>query len=315
MHIARLFMLALAIVPAAAHAQPRTDNFAAIGKWIDGFTAATAEPTAATNSCVPVFQAILIKSRDAASARAASKEFRPCAEKIRAAYRLANEKLAAIEPLPAAVEQTASFDTRRFIDDQRKTMQAGDAYVGDLNSLVDAIASGNRPLADRLAVKVKQGAGVFVDANILQLKLHQNVARLDLVRSGLELRIIMLEAGKLLATGEGKSHPGKLSGLAIRADAATAASKSGWEADKARLTAIAGGQSNSQLDATISAIGPFADAAAQYGSQLSRALARAGAGPVLSRSDMLTLAAELARLEAVMVKAGHQYAIALQRIG
>ena len=315
MKIVRLFLLALTIFPAAAHAQPRTDDFAAIGKWIDGFTAATTEPTAAANSCVPVFQAILIKSRDAASARAASKEFRPCAEKIRAAYRLANEKLAAIEPLPAEVERIASFDTRRFIDDQRKTMQAGDAYVGDLNSLVDAIASGNRPLADRLAVKVKQGAGVFVDANILQLKLHQNVARLDLVRNGLELRIIMLEAGKLLATGDGQSHPSKFSSLARRANAATAAAKSGWEADKARLTAIAGGRSNSQLDATISAIGPFADAAALYGSQLSRALARAGARPVLSQPDMLTLAGELARLEAVMVKAGHQYAIALQRIG
>ena len=315
MHIARLFLLALAIVPAAANAQPRTDEFAAIGKWIDGFTAATAEPTAATNSCVPVFQAILIKSRDAASARAASKEFRPCAERIRAAYRSANVKLAAIEPLPAKVEQIVSFDTRRFIDDQRKMMQAGDAYVGDLNALVDAIASGNRPLADRLAVKVKQGAGVFVDANILQLKLHQNVADLALVRNGLELRIILLEAGKMLATGEAKSHPGKFSSLARRAEVATAAAKSGWEADKARLTAAAGGHSNSELDATISAIGPFADSATLYGDQLSRALARAGAGPVLSRPDMVALAAELTRLEAAMVKAGHQYGMALQRIG
>ncbi|HEY0627764.1 MAG TPA: hypothetical protein VGD23_00380, partial [Sphingomicrobium sp.] len=93
-------MLALAASPAAAQAQSGANDLAIVGKWVGGFTAATAEPTVAANACLPVFQSALATMHDAASARAASKEIRPCGEKIKTAYRLAEEKLAALEPLP-----------------------------------------------------------------------------------------------------------------------------------------------------------------------------------------------------------------------
>lgn len=320
--IARLLLAAalFAAAPAGAQTAGNGDSAVAqVGNWLARFAAASVEPSNAATICFPQISAAMSKLRDPASAQAAAREVGPCVGRIRDGYRKLETTLAKLEPLPASIEAASSFNSAKFIADQRGLAVKMVAYLDDIDRLIAAVAANDNAAARPLALKVRAGGALVVDSMILQARMQQSSSRLELARTMIELRIILAEAARLSNTGTptpgGLSIGSDLRALAVRATTATKALGPSWAHDQALLKKMTGGRSNSQLDGVVAAGGEMAARSGQIGTEIAAALEKASANQVLSINDLMALMGELNRYEAELIKTGQSFAATLQTIG
>lgn len=316
--LARLLLVPalLAAAPAGAQTAP-ADPLATVGSWVGKFAAISAEPTVAAAACGPQLGNAVGAARDAATARTAVTQIRPCLERIRGAYRRSAESLARFGPAPAEVQAVAPFDMDRLIEDQRRQFVAALGYMDNLEAFLATMVANDRAGAARLLPRVRSGGAALVDGTILQLRAYQGVARFGFTRNAIELRIVVAEATKLPMTGAasqtGFAIGGGLNALAPRARAAAAAARTSWERDKASLRALVGG--DAAMEKLIGPATPMVENIAGSGDQIAAALQRAGAKPVVPVADMVALMNELNRHEITVAKSIQNFAQTLQTIG
>lgn len=316
----RLLLASALFAAASAGAQtvPAGESLAAsVGAVLGKFTAISAAPSAAFATCGPQIGNMIGGVRDAAGARAAAAQLRPCIDGLRAAYRQSAEALEKFGAIPTEIQTAAPVDLQRLIDEQRQQFISAIAYMDDLDAFLVKMAANDRPGAMRLFPRLRSGGAALVDGSIIQMRAAQAIARFGSTRGALGLRIVAAEAGKLpltTAVGPAGFQAGEqMRALAPRASAAAAAVRSGWEQDKAALRALAGG--GRAMEPLIEGATPMIQRIAASGDEMAAAMQRAAGRQVVPLADMVALLNELNRHELIIAKAIQDFAQTLQTIG
>jgi hypothetical protein len=315
---ARLLLVPALLAAAPAGAQTATaDPLAVVGTWVGKFAAISAEPASAAATCGPQLGNAVGAARDAATARAAVTQIRPCMDQIRGAYRRSAEALAQFGPVPAEIQAVAPFDMARLVEEQRKQFVAATAYLDDLDGFLVKMGANDRAGAMQLFPKLRAGGAALVDGAILQLRAYKGVGRFGFSNNALELRIVIAEATKLPMTGAasraGFAIGGGFAALAPRARAAAAAIRTSWERDKTVLRALVGG--DAAMEQLIGPATPMVEGLAVSGEEIAAALQHAGAKPVVPVAELMVLLNELNRQELILAKSIQNFAQTLQTIG